>query len=110
AAGNLPSHLSPEVLGKSVAAMEELRTYFRGIIAQRRAEPRDDLISALVKAQEEGDRLSDEELLANSVLLLNAGHETTTNLIGNGTLALLRPPDQMRRPRDDPSLLPPRVQ
>jgi cytochrome P450 len=106
AVGNLPSNLSPDVLRKSVTAMEELQTYFRGIIDRRRAEPRDDLLSALVKAREEGDRLSDEELLANSMLLLNAGHETTTNLIGNGTLALLRHPDQMRRLRDDPSLIP----
>jgi cytochrome P450 len=106
AAANLPSNLSPDVMRKSIAAFEELQTYFRGIIAQRRAEPRDDLLSALIKAQEEGDRLSEEELLANAVLLLNAGHETTTNLIGNGTLALLRHPDQVRRLRDDPALIP----
>jgi cytochrome P450 len=110
AAANLPANLSPAVLRQSVVAMEQLQAYFRGIIAQRRAEPRDDLISALVKAQEEGDRLSDEELLANSVLLLNAGHETTTNLIGNGTLALLRHPDQLRRLREDPSLIPSAVE
>jgi cytochrome P450 len=108
--GNLPSNLSPDVLRKALAATEELQAYFRGIIAQRRAEPRDDLLSALVKAQEEGDRLSDEELLANSVLLLNAGHETTTNLIGNGTLALLRHPDQLRRLRESPSLIPSAVE
>jgi cytochrome P450 len=103
---NIPSNLSPEVLRKSLAAMQALLAYFRETIAQRRAAPRDDLISALIKAQEEGDRLSDAELLANCVLLLNAGHETTTNLIGNGTLALLRHPDQMKRLRDDPSLIP----
>jgi cytochrome P450 len=106
AVGNLPSNLSPDLLRRSMASMEELVSYFRGIIAARRTEPRNDLISALVRAQEEGDRLSDEELLANCVLLLNAGHETTTNLIGNGTLALLRHPDQLRRLRDDPSLVP----
>jgi cytochrome P450 len=106
AVGNLPSNLSPDVLRKSMTATEELQNYFRGIIAQRRAEPRHDLISALVKAQDEGDRLSETELLANSVLLLNAGHETTTNLIGNGTFALLRHPDQMQRLRDNPALLP----
>jgi cytochrome P450 len=105
AVGNLPSNLSPDVVRKSIVAMGELQAYFRSIIAQRRAEPRDDLISALVKAQEEGDRLSEQELLANCVLLLNAGHETTTNLIGNGTLALLRHPDQLKRLRDEPSLL-----
>jgi cytochrome P450 len=110
AAGNVPANLSPDVLRKSVAAMEELQAYFRGIIAQRRAEPRGDLISDLVRAQEEGDRLSEEELLANSVLLLNAGHETTTNLIGNGTLALLHHPDQLRRLRDDSSLVPSAVE
>src|SRR5262245_6969694 len=108
--GNLPSNLSPDVLRRSLAATEELRAYFRGIIAARRAEPRGDLLSALVKAQDEGDRLSDEKLLANSVLLLNAGHETTTNLIGNGTLALLRHPDQLRRLREGPSLIPSAVE
>src|SRR5205823_3893529 len=92
------------------AAMGELREYFRGIVAQRRAEPRDDLITALVRAQEDGDRLSEEELLANAVLLLSAGHETTTNLIGNGTLALLRHPDQAQRLRDDPALVPSAVE
>jgi cytochrome P450 len=106
ALANVPSNLSPEVLRKSVAGMEALVAYFRNIIAQRRAAPRDDLISSLIKAQEEGDRLSEAELLANCVLLLNAGHETTTNLIGNGTLALLRHPDQLKWWRDDPSLLP----
>jgi cytochrome P450 len=106
AVGNLPGNLSPEVMRQGMKSMEELRAYFRGIIAQRRAEPRDDLLSALIKAQEEGDRLNDDELLANSVLLLNAGHETTTNLIGNGTLALLRHPDQLRRLCEDPTLIP----
>jgi cytochrome P450 len=104
--GNIPSNLSPEILRRSMVSMDELKDYFRAIIAQRRIGPRDDLLSALVKAQEEGDRLSDEELLANSVLLLNAGHETTTNLIGNGTYALLRHPDQMKRLRNDLTLIP----
>jgi pimeloyl-[acyl-carrier protein] synthase len=110
AVSNLPSNLPSDVLRKSVAATEQLKVYFGGIIAQRRAEPRDDLISALVKAHEAEDRLSEDELLANSMLLLTAGHETTTNLIGNGTLALLRHPDQMRRLRDDPSLIPSAVE
>jgi cytochrome P450 len=106
ALGNVPSNASPEVLRKSVEGMQALQAYFHDIITQRRAEPRDDLISGLIKAQEEGDRLSDQELLANCVLLLNAGHETTTNLIGNGTYALLRHPSQLKRLRDDPSLIP----
>jgi cytochrome P450 len=110
ALGNPPSNLSPEVLRESVEGVRALQAYFRDIIGRRRAEPRDDLISGLLKAQEEGDRLSDRELLANCVLLLIAGHETTTNLIGNGTYALLRHPDQLKRRRDDPSLIPTAVE
>jgi cytochrome P450 len=109
-AGNLPGNLPECVLRRAVEGMRELRAYFAGIVAQRRVEPRDDLISALVKAQEEGDRLNEAELLANAVLLLNAGHETTTNLIGNGMLALLRHPDQLRRLREDPTLIPTAVE
>jgi pimeloyl-[acyl-carrier protein] synthase len=62
------------------------------------------LLAAMAAAQEQGERLSEAELYANAILLLNAGHETTTNLIGNGTLALLRHPDQMRRLREEPAL------
>jgi cytochrome P450 len=64
----------------------------------------DDLLSALITAEEEGDRLTSDELLGISLLLLIAGHETTVNLIGNGTLALLRSPDEFARLRDDPTL------
>jgi cytochrome P450 len=109
-AGNLPVNLSENVVRRGIEGMRELRAYFAGIVAQRRIEPRDDLISALVKAQQEGDRLNEAELLANLVLLLNAGHETTTNLIGNGTLALLRHPDQLRRLYEDPALIPTAVE
>jgi cytochrome P450 len=108
--GNVAGGLSEGVLRRGVHGMRELRAYFRGIVVQRRIEPRDDLISALVKAQQEGDRLNEAELLANAVLLLNAGHETTTNLIGNGALALLRHPDQLRRLREDPALIPTAVE
>jgi len=83
----------------------ELKDYLRRIFADRRVTPQDDLISGLVAAREQGDRLSDEELFATCVLLLIAGHETTTNLIGNGMLALLRHPDQLNMLRDDPSLI-----
>ena len=86
-------------------AIESLNDYLRAVILARRAEPRNDLISALVAAQEDRDALSDGELLATSLLLLLAGHETTTNLIGNGTLALLRHPDQLARLRAEPELL-----
>jgi cytochrome P450 len=86
-------------------ALERILGYLREVIAQRRRDPGDDLLSAMIQAQEDRDALNDEELLANSNLLLVAGHETTTNLIGNGLLALLRHPDQLRRLRADPELL-----
>ncbi len=85
--------------------LEPLQAYLREVIAARRKAPREDLISALVVAQEDRDALSDAELLATAVLLLVAGHETTTNLIGNGTYALLRHPEQLERLRHDPGLL-----
>jgi len=88
------------------AAFQELFGYLSDVIAARRAEPRDDLISAMVLAQEEHDALTDGELLATSNLLLIAGHETTTNLIGNGLLALLREPHELARLRSDMTLLP----
>lgn len=85
-------------------AYQELSDYLAGIVAQRRVEPKDDLLTALAQAEESGDRLTEGELYANAALLLAAGHETTTNLIGNGTLALLRNPDQWARLKADPSL------
>jgi cytochrome P450 len=90
----------------ALPAMQSLFGYLSAIIADRRKEPRDDLISAMVLAQEEEDALSDSELLATSNLLLLAGHETTTNLIGNGLLALLREPDELERLRSDMTLMP----
>ena len=80
--------------------------YFRTVIAARRAEPRDDILSALVQAEDAGERLSGRETLNMLRLLMIAGNETTTNLIGNGMLALLRNPDQLERLRDDPGLIP----
>ena len=85
--------------------LDALLGYLREIIAARRQEPRDDLISAMIEAQEAHDALSDGELLATSNLLLLAGHETTTNLIGNGLLALLRNPAEFERLRAEPALL-----
>jgi cytochrome P450 len=95
-----------DVRQSSTAAMLTLLEYLAGIIAARRQEPREDLISALVLAQEENDALTDNELLATCNLLLLAGHETTTNLIGNGLLALLREPKELARLRGDMTLLP----
>ncbi|MDE0218205.1 MAG: cytochrome P450 [Spirochaetaceae bacterium] len=86
-------------------AAEEAYAYFETIIDERRRRPREDLVSALLAAEEEGDRLTHEELLSTMLLILMAGHETTRNLIGNGMLALLRNPHQMQRLRSDPELL-----
>ena len=71
-----------------------LAAYFREKVAELRASPQNNLLSAFIQAEEQGDRLSEHELIANCVLLMLAGHETTTNLVGNGMLALLRNPDQ----------------
>jgi len=86
-------------------ASEELYAYFESIIEQRRGEPQDDMITALLNAEDEGDKLTHEELLGTLVLLLVAGNETTRNLIGNGMRALLKHPDQIRKLRNNPDLL-----
>ena len=94
-----------EVAQKSLAGRRALADYFRGLIAERRAAPRDDMLSGLIAAEEAGDTLSENELLATCILLLVAGHETTVNLIGNGSLALLRHPAELRRLRERPGLI-----
>ena len=86
-------------------ATEELYGYFEGILEERRRDPQDDMITALLNAEDEGDKLTHEELLGTLVLLLVAGNETTRNLIGNGMRALLKHPDQLQRLRDNPGLL-----
>jgi cytochrome P450 len=91
-------------LGGCEAAYRELSAYMRDIFADRRRSPRDDLISALVGVEEQGQQLGEVELLSLCFLILGAGHETTTNLIGNAVLALLRHPGERRRLQDDPSL------
>jgi cytochrome P450 len=96
--------LPPEVVEKRKEAIDAFSAYFLELIAERRRAPQDDLLSALVAAEDAGDRLTERELLSTCTLLLVAGHETTVNLIANGTLALLRHPDELRRLRDDPSM------
>jgi cytochrome P450 len=94
--------VSPEVFQADATAMVG---YFRALLAARRREPADDLLSALISARDEGDRLSENELLSMAFLLLVAGHETTVNLIASGTLALLLNPAELARLRADRSLL-----
>jgi len=97
------SDLTLDGATRALRGVAAFMDYFRDIVARRRASPRDDLMQALIAAEDRGDALTEEELLANCVLLLAAGHGTTTHLIGNGLLALLRKPDQLRKLRDDPS-------
>ena len=87
-------------------AWVQLGQYFLSIIKSRQGEPRDDIMTRLVQAEEQGDTLSETEMLNMLRLLLVAGNETTTNLIGNGMLALLRHPDQIQALRDNPGLIP----
>jgi cytochrome P450 len=93
---------APEVLMSSQDALLALQDYFRSTFRRRRAEPRDDLISALVAAEEAGERLTEEELISTCVTLLIGGHETTTYLISSGVLALIQHPEQLRKLRANP--------
>ncbi|HVN52131.1 MAG TPA: cytochrome P450 [Acidimicrobiales bacterium] len=102
--------MTPDELQAGVLASMNFFAYFNELFDERRRDPGDDLISALLAAEEAGDRLSPEELSSIVVLLFIAGHETTMNLIGNGTYALLRHPDQLARWRADPSLDAPAVE
>src|SRR5947209_4797673 len=95
-----------DVIEEAERAADAFDEYFSKLIAVRRERPGDDLVSALVAAEQAGDRLSEEELLSTCILLLIAGHETTMNLIGNGMLALLRHPDQLELLRSEPALVP----
>jgi cytochrome P450 len=97
--------LDSDVTLRSRAARTALGDYFRELIAERRSSPRADLLSGLIAAEEAGDKLNEEELLATCILLLVAGHETTVNLIGNGSLALLRHPAELQRLRENPGLI-----
>ena len=102
--------LSPDERETADAAMRSLDEYLMPIISARRVDPKDDIISALAQAEEEGDKLTEREVLIMLRLLLVAGNETTTNLIGNGVLALLRHPDQLAAMREDPALIPSAVE
>jgi cytochrome P450 len=94
----------PETEPAAVAAAGEFTTYMRALAADRRATPRDDLVSDLAREAADGQRLSDDELVASAILLLNAGHEASVNAFGNGIVALLRRPDELARLRADPAL------
>lgn len=102
----LDADLDEATIQRGVLAFMQLVNYLNGIFEERRAHPRDDLLSALLAAEEEGDKLSEEELRSTVMLLFVAGHETTMNLIGNGVVAMLRQRDEWERLVADPSLAP----
>jgi cytochrome P450 len=100
-----PVPLSPEEIKQGNAGNAMTTMYFQHLFELRRKSPGDDLTTQLVQAEEDGSKLSNEELTANIILLFGAGHETTVNLIGNGLLALHRNPDQLALLRSNPSLI-----
>lgn len=101
---------NPDRAPRVLRSLAEMSAYFQAAVDEHREHPRDDLISALVTAEVDGDHLSDEEIIANTIVTMVGGQETTTNLIGNGLLTLLRHPDQLERLRADLSLIPAAVE
>jgi pimeloyl-[acyl-carrier protein] synthase len=106
--GNLQHdpNLTPRVL----RTVEEMTEYFRSAMRDQRKRPREGLVSTLMNAEIDGDRLTEEEVIANCILTMVGGQETTTNLIGNGVLSLLRHPDELAKVRDNLSLVPSAVE
>ena len=102
--------LSPEKQAQGLAAEEEFINYVKALIANKQKHPDNSLTSDLVRVEEQGDKLSENELISMIFLLLTAGHETTGHLLGNGTLALLEHMDQLELLRADPGLLPSAVE
>ncbi len=100
-----PVPLTPDEIQQANATSALSRMYFENLFDLRRKNPADDLITQLVQAEEAGDKLTNEELTANIILLFGAGHETTVNLIGNGLLALHRNPDQLALLKAKPELI-----
>src|SRR5579862_8142044 len=85
--------------------VDEMARYFQEMIREIKDHPREGLVNSLLTAEVDGDRLTEEEVIANSIVTMVGGQETTTNLIGNGLLTLIRNPDQMNRLRSHPSLI-----
>jgi hypothetical protein len=105
--------LSPQMLEAGNRAVTEFIDYLKGLIAARRARPGDyesDVLTRLIQGEKDGEKLSEKELYHQCIFLLNAGHETTTNLIGNGLWALLHHPAQLEKLRADPALVPSAVE
>jgi cytochrome P450 len=95
---------------KTLRSVEEMVAYFREAVMREASEPTEGLINALATAEVDGDRLTEEEIVANVIVTMVGGQETTTNLIGNGLLTLLRQPEQLERLRSEPALMPSAVE
>jgi len=101
---------NPDRTQRTLRCVEEMSAYFRDAIQRLKTEPREGLIHSFMTAEIDGDRLTEEEIIANCIVTMVGGQETTTNLIGNGVLSLLRNPDQLQRLRDDLTLIPSAVE
>ena len=97
---------NPDRASKTLKCVEEMNDYFGAAIRRYRTHPREGLVHSLMTAEIDGDRLTEEEVIANCIVTMVGAQETTTNLIGNGVLSLLRNPNQLQRLREDPSLIP----
>jgi hypothetical protein len=95
----------PDRVARVAASVRDMTDYFRAVIRQQETDPHEGLVNSLVQAQVDGNRLTEEEIIANSILTMIGGQETSTNLISSGLLTLLRHPEQMRMLLDDPSLI-----
>ncbi len=100
----------PDRVARVGNSVREMTDYFRAAIRQQETDPHEGLVNSLVQAQVDGNRLTEEEIIANSILTMIGGQETSTNLISSGLLTLLRHPEQMRLLLDDPSLIPSAVE
>jgi cytochrome P450 len=101
---------NPDRAFRILRAVEEMTAYFRSAIREQKSHPRGGLVSSMTNAEIDGDRLSEEEVIANCIVTMVGGQETTTNLIGNGLLSLLRNPDQLEKLRSDLTLIPSAVE
>ena len=101
---------NPDFATRALRSLEEMLLYFQDAVREQKQHPRDGLINALMTAEIDGDRLSEDEVVANTIVTMVGGQETTTNLIGNGMLSLLRHPDQLEKLKADLSLIPSAVE
>src|SRR5207302_5945451 len=101
---------TPETAPRVMRSLQEMIVYFQAAVREATRHPREGLITALLTAEIDGDRLSEEEVIANTIVTMVGGQETTTNLIGNGLLSLLRHPDHLAQLRDNPDIIEPAVE